>query len=73
MTSKIISADIKSKSIKETKEEINKILEKFEGDWVDLEKHFDDYARLLLLNKHIDELLKKKFKKINSLKKNVKK
>ena len=52
MTSKIISADIKSKSIKETKEEINKILEKFEGDWVDLEKHFDDYARLLLLNKH---------------------
>jgi hypothetical protein len=40
---------------------------------VDLEKHFDDYARLLLLNKHIDELLKRKFKKINSLKKNVKK
>ena len=73
MKSKIISADIKSKSIKETKEEINKILEKFEGDWVDLEKHSDDYVRLSLLNKHVDELLKKKFKKINSLKKNVKK
>tara|TARA_B100000941_G_C28349754_1_gene471195 strand:+ start:386 stop:607 length:222 start_codon:yes stop_codon:yes gene_type:complete len=73
MKSKIISADIKSKSIKETKEEINQILEKFEGDWVDLEKHSDDYVRLSLLNKHVDELLKKKFKKINSLKKNVKK
>jgi len=32
MTSKNISVNIKNKSIKETKEEINKILEKIEKD-----------------------------------------
>ena len=37
MTSKNIPADIKSKSIKETKEEINKILEKIEKDDANLE------------------------------------
>ena len=66
MTSKIISADIKSKSIKETKEEINKILEKIEKDDANLESHAEDYDRLLKLNKHIDELFKKKLKEINS-------
>ena len=74
MTSKIISADIKSKSIKETKEEINKILEKIEKDDTNLESHVKDYDRLLKLNKHIDELFKKKLKEINSQgKKNVNK
>ena len=74
MTSKNISADIKSKSIKETKEEINKILEKIEKGSTNLESHTNDYDRLLKLNKHIDELFKKRLKEINSLgKKNVKK
>ena len=74
MTSKNISADIKSKSIKETKEEINKILEKIEKSNTNLESHTSDYDRLLKLNKHMDELFKKKLKEINSLgKKNVKK
>ena len=74
MTSKNIPGDIKSKSIKETKEEINKILEKIEKDDTNLESHTNDYDRLLKLNKHIDELFKKKLKEINSLeKKNVKK
>jgi|TARA_B100001093_G_C26401217_1_gene831410 exonuclease VII small subunit len=74
MTSKNIPADIKSKSIKETKEEINKILEKIEKDDTNLESHTGDYDMLLKLNKHMDELFKKKLKEINSLdKKNVKK
>tara|TARA_Y100000996_G_C22435595_1_gene607568 strand:- start:406 stop:630 length:225 start_codon:yes stop_codon:yes gene_type:complete len=74
MTSKNIPDDIKSKSIKETKEEINKILEKIEKVDTDLESYTIDYDRLLKLNKHIDELFKKKLKEINSLgKRDVKK
>ena len=74
MTSKNIPADIKSKSIKETKEEINKILEKIEKGGISLESHASEYDRLLKLNKHIDELFKKKLKELNSIgKNNVKK
>ena len=74
MTNKNMPADIKSKSIKETKEEINKILEKIEKVCANLESHTNDYDRLLKLNKHIDELFKKRLKEINSLgKKNAKK
>ena len=74
MTSKNIPVDITNKSIKETKEEINKILEKIEKDDTNLESHVKDYDRLLKLNKHIDELFKKKLKEINSQgKKNVNK
>ena len=74
MTSKNMPADIKSKSIKETKEEINKILEKIEKVSANLESHTNDYDRLLKLNKHIDELFKKRLKEINSSgKKNAKK
>jgi len=74
MTSKNIPADIKNKSIKETKEEINKILDKIEKDEKNLESHTDDYDMLLKLNKHMDDLFKKKLKQINSLgKKNAKK
>tara|TARA_B000000557_G_C20440935_1_gene303056 strand:+ start:16 stop:240 length:225 start_codon:yes stop_codon:yes gene_type:complete len=73
MTSKNIPADIKNKSIKETKEEINKILDKIEKDEKNLESHTDDYDMLLKLNKHMDDLFKKKLKQINSLgKKNAK-
>ena len=72
MTSKNISADIKSKSIKETKEEINKILEKIEKGDSNLESHTSDYDKLLKLNKHMDDLFKQKLKEINYLgKKNV--
>ena len=73
MTSKNFPADIKDKSIKETKEEINKILDKIEKDEKNLESHTDDYDMLLKLNKHMDDLFKKKLKQINSLgKKNAK-
>tara|TARA_Y100000768_G_scaffold28633_1_gene19152 strand:- start:637 stop:861 length:225 start_codon:yes stop_codon:yes gene_type:complete len=74
MTDKIIPTDIKSKTIKEAKEEINKILEKIEKDNANLESFTNDYDRLLKLNKHIDELFKKKLREINSQgKKNVNK
>ena len=74
MTIKNIPSDIKNKSIKETREEINKILEKIEKGDTNLESHASDYDKLLKLNKHMDELFKKKLKEINSLgKKNVKK
>ena len=74
MTSKNIPADIKNKSIKETKEEINKILDKIEKGETNLENHTDDYDMLLKLNKHMEDLFKKKLKEINLLgKKNVKK
>ena len=74
MNSKNIPSDIKNKSIKETREEINKILEKIEKGDTNLESHTSDYDKLLKLNKHMDELFKKKIKEINSLgKKNVKK
>ena len=74
MTNKNIPSDIKNKSIKETREEINKILEKIEKGETNLESHTRDYDKLLKLNKHMDELFKKKLKEINSLgKKNVKK
>ena len=74
MISKNIPEDIKNKSIKETKEEINKILEKIEKGDANLESHASDYDKLLKLNKHMDELFKKKLKEINSLgKENVKK
>ena len=74
MTSKNIPADIKNKSIKETKEEINKILEKIEKGGTNLESYTNDYDRLLKLNKHMDELFKKRLKEINSTgKKNAKK
>ena len=66
MTNKNIPADIKSKSIKETKEEINKILEKIEKGSANLESYINDYDKLLKLNKHIDDLFKKKLKEINS-------
>ena len=64
MTDKNISTDIKSKSIKDTKEEINKILDKIEKDGANLESYTKDYDRLLKLNKHIDELFKKTKKKL---------
>ncbi len=60
-----IPADIKSKSLKEAKDEINKILSKLENQEGSLEDYQSDYLRLVQLNKHVDELFKKKFKEIS--------
>ncbi len=58
-----IPADIKSKSLKEAQDEINKILIKLENQDT-LNNSFNDYQRLIQLNKHIEDLFKKRFKEI---------
>jgi len=60
-----IPADIKSKSLKEAKDEINEILSKLENQGGNLEDYKSDYHRLVQLNKYVDELFKKKFKEIS--------
>ena len=60
-----IPADIKSKSLKEAREEIDTILLKLENQNVDLDESKSDYNRLIQLNKHIDNMFKKKFKEIS--------
>ena len=74
MKNENIPADVKSKSLKEARDEINGILTKLESKEVDLAGSLDDYKRLIQLNKHIDLLFKKKVKEISSItKKNNKK
>tara|TARA_A100001037_G_scaffold302232_1_gene333396 strand:+ start:680 stop:895 length:216 start_codon:yes stop_codon:yes gene_type:complete len=64
MKTKNIPPDIKSKSINEAKSEIIDILDRLEKDNVDLEGSKKDYDRLLLLNDHVNNLFKEKFKGI---------
>ena len=64
MKNENIPADIKSKSLKETRREIDEILSKLENQKNNLDDSIGDYQRLIQLNKHIDELFKKKFKEI---------
>ena len=73
MKNENIPAEVKSKSLKEAREEINDILNKLESKDVDLESSIDDYKRLIQLNNHIDILFKKKVKEISSINKNNKK
>jgi len=65
-----IPADIKSKSLKEAKDEIHEILGKLENQEGNLEDYQRDYHRLVQLNKYVDELFKKKFKEISQNKNN---
>ncbi len=64
MKTKNIPPDIKSKSINEAKSEIIDILDRLEKDSADLEGSKKDYDRLLLLNDHVNNLFKEKFKDI---------
>ena len=59
MRNENILGDIKSKSLKEAKEEINDILKKLESQDVDLESSLKDYQRLVALNRHVDSMFKK--------------
>ena len=63
MKNENIPADIKSKSLKEAKDEINQILEKLEKNDADLEASKIDYERLVKLNYHVDQIFKKKRKR----------
>ena len=65
MKNENIPADIKSKSIKEARDEINEILSKLEKNDADLEASAKDYERLIKLNRYVDSLFKEKFKNIN--------
>ena len=73
MKNENIPADIKSKSLKETRDEINEILNKLERKDADLAGSINDYQRLIQLNKHIDLLFKKKVKEISIATKEIKK
>tara|TARA_X000001036_G_scaffold393770_1_gene393607 strand:- start:727 stop:960 length:234 start_codon:yes stop_codon:yes gene_type:complete len=65
MKNENIPADVKSKSLKEARDEINDILNKLESKDADLASSIDDYKRLIKLNNHIDTLFKKKVKEIS--------
>ena len=73
MKNENIPGNIKSKSLKEAKDEINEILKKLEDKDVDLSSSIDDYQKLIQLNKHIDLLFKNKIKEISSMTKNIRK
>ena len=64
---------LKSKSLKEARDEINDILNKLESKETDLASSIDDYKRLIQLNNHIDILFKKKVKEISSISQQAKK
>ena len=73
MKNENIPADVKSKSLKEARDEIDDILNKLESKDADLADSIDDYKRLIQLNNHIDVLFKKKVKEILSTKEKIKK
>jgi exonuclease VII small subunit len=64
MKSENIPADIKSKSLKEARDEINEILAKLERENLDLINIEKAYKRLINLNKHVENLFKSKSKEI---------
>ena len=73
MKNENIPADVKSKSLKEARDEINDILNKLESKDADLANSIEDYKRLIQLNNHIDVLFKKKVKEISLIAKDLKK
>ena len=68
MKNENIPADIKSKSLKESRDEIDAILSKLEKQETNLDSSIEEYKRLILLNKHIEQLFKKKFREISEKK-----
>ena len=73
MKNENIPAEVKSKSLKEARDEINDILNKLESKDTNLASSIEDYKRLIQLNNHIDVLFKKKVKEISSITKSIKK
>ena len=59
-----IPAEVKSKSLKEARDEINEILIKLESNNIDLKNAENIYKRLIYLNKHVENLFKIKSKEI---------
>ena len=67
MKSKNIPVNVKSKSIKEIKEELNHILEKLENNEINLSESTSDYQKLIHLNKLLDAHFKRKAKEISAI------
>tara|TARA_B100001027_G_scaffold124338_1_gene85884 strand:- start:4 stop:207 length:204 start_codon:yes stop_codon:yes gene_type:complete len=61
-----IPADIKSKSLKEARDEIDEILLKLEGQNLDHNMIEQTFKRLMNLNKHVENLFKNKIKEISN-------
>ena len=61
-----IAADIKSKSLKEARDEINEILVKLENERLNFEEIENAYKRLLNLNKHVENIFKMRSKEISN-------
>ena len=70
MKNENILGEIKSKSLKEVREEIDVILGKLENQHDKLDESIGDYQRLIQLNKHIEILFREKFKEISEKKNN---
>ena len=64
MKTENIPADIKSKSLKEARDEINEILTQLESKNFDLINIENTYKRLMNLNKHVENLFKIKSREI---------
>ena len=64
MKNENIPADVKSKSLKEARDEIDAILIKLENQETNLDNSISEYNRLIQLKKHIDNLFKEKLKEI---------
>ena len=73
MKIKNIPDSLKSKSLKETKKEIDEILEKLENKNTNLSEASSYYKKLLELSKHVDTCFKIRAKEISTIgKKNLK-
>ena len=66
MKNENIPADIKSKSLKEARDEIDEILIKLESQKLELSNLESTYKRLMSLNKHVENLFKLKSKDISN-------
>ena len=64
MKSKNIPADIRTKSIKESQNEIKEIIDKLENTEGNLENSIEQYDRMLQLNYHIQDKFREKAHKI---------
>ena len=73
MKTENILAEVKSKSLKDARDEISEILTRLESKDIDLAASIEDYKRLIQLNNHIDGLFKRKVREISASKKDIKK
>ncbi len=67
MKIKNILANVKSKSLKEARDEIDEILIKLESEKLDFNNVENEYKRLIELNKYVEDLFKKRTKEISNI------